>query len=139
MQPQMIFKFKFLLHLFVILEDQNIFFLKFSSTDWSFGWQWRLRKFQTKFSEKNGRNKIWVFWDFLGWGTNNENINIDDRKWLTSTTFSSPRNINIEKVRRRYSSFFFWAQPVVDVILCPIRKWKKKNGNNVECHYIWGL
>ncbi len=75
----------------------------------------------------------------MGWGTNNKNINIDDCKWLTSTTFSSPRNINIEKVCRRYSSFFFWARPIVDVILCPIRKWKKKNGNNVECHYIWGL
>jgi hypothetical protein len=74
-----------------------------------------------------------------GWGTNNENINIDDRKWLTLTTFSSPRNINIEKVRRRYSSFFFLGPARCRCYSLSHLKMKKKNGNNVECHYIWGL
>ena len=65
----------------------------------------------------------------LGWGTNNENINIDDRKWLTSTTFSSPRNINIEKVRRRYSSFFFFGPgPLSMLFFVPFENEKKKTG-----------
>ena len=64
-----------------------------------------------------------------GWGTNNENINIDDRKWLTSTTFLSPRNINIEKVRRRYSSFFWGGPgPLSMLFFVPFKNEKKKTG-----------
>ena len=62
-----------------------------------------------------------------GWGTNNENINIDDRKWLTSTTFSSPRNINIEKVRRPYSSFLGGGPgPLSMLFFVPFKNEKKK-------------
>jgi hypothetical protein len=69
-----------------------------------------------------------------GWGSNIETINIDNRKWLTSTSFWSQRNINIEKVLGRSSRFFFFfflgggpggAWPNGYVIFCRIWKWKK--------------
>ncbi len=43
-----------------------------------------------------------------GWGSNIKTINIDNRKWLTSTSFWSQRNIKIEKVHG-HSSSFFWG------------------------------
>ncbi len=70
----------------------------------------------------------------LGLGNNVKNINIDDRKWLTWTTFLTPRNINIEKVRQHCSSFFFFgggAWPDLDVIISGILK-LKKNRKKVE-------
>jgi hypothetical protein len=97
----------------------------------------------------------------MGWGNNIENINIDDRKWLTSTTFSTPRNINIEKIRRRSSSFFFLAWAHIDVNHHRNQNWKKNREecwmslhikalyiyikrrylkvNNVECHFKYWL
>ncbi len=87
----------------------------------------------------SAKNRNICYLTIMRWGTNNKNINIDGRKWLTSTTFSTQRNINIEKVCRRFSRFFFMARLNVDVNLRPIRKCKKRNGNNVECQYIRGL